>query len=596
MKKRTLKKYTKAGLVSPTGATVSPDAIGAGITFGTEMIAGLLPDNIYIDSEGNQLGSAASTGETSLKYGGQGAALGTMIAPGIGTAIGAGAGLLYGAYAGNKENLEMEKLKKQADDRITNKNINRIANRSYNWGTPTVNTSNNMVFGKGGVLNQDNPNANAELELQETFQLPDGSVGNVDGPSHKNGGIAVDLPEGTRIWSDKLKHNGKTFAKHTKPITSKIAKLEKQIAKNPVNSEAKENSITLLNDQLDYYFDTQETNKTNNEMKKSFRKGGMVKYANGGTNPYDPFNQAVEYQNWENSNKPIVANTLLPENTPRVNAKNIFSQGTINPDNPSARKTLGVQADQLPLGQPLGSTTNEGMDNLGFTPQTSKSSWLKDNYGMVGQVGSGLLSAGIQSNRINKLARPRTLADVRLSDKVANPNLVDYSAERGAIDRAALNAMSEAQRGFGSSASAQAFKNKARLNQLEGTGRSFQAQENANAQIKNQFLGARSEAAMKESMINNEIDKYNLENIYGFDTMKAGQKNAITANVANLAGQTFGKQTEYKNQLEAANILANQYDPSVINDMIKNGQLKYENGKLVKARNGGTIKKRSFKK
>ena len=49
--------------------------------------------------------------------------------------------------------------------------------------------------------------------------------------------IAVDLPEGTRIWSDKLKHNGKTFAKHTKPITNTIAKIEKQIEKNPVNRD-----------------------------------------------------------------------------------------------------------------------------------------------------------------------------------------------------------------------------------------------------------------------------------------------------------------------------------------------------------------------
>jgi hypothetical protein len=158
-----------------------------------------------------------------------------------------------------------------------------------------------------------------------------------------------------------------------------------------------------------------------------------------------------------------------------------------------------------------------------------------------------------------------------------------------------LNAMGEAQRGFGSSAAAQAFKNKARLNTLEGTGKSYQSQENANAQILNAANMARQEAAMREAMMNNEIEKYNLENVYGYDTMTKAQKNAITAMLGNTAGQTFGKQTDYANQMEQANILSNQYDQSVLNDMIKNGKLKVVDGKIVKAEYGGMMK-RSFRK
>jgi hypothetical protein len=154
--------------------------------------------------------------------------------------------------------------------------------------------------------------------------------------------------------------------------------------------------------------------------------------------------------------------------------------------------------------------------------------------------------------------------------------------------------MGEAQRGFGSSAAAQAFKNKARLNTLEGTGKSYQSQENTNAQIRNAANMARQEAGMKEAMMNNEISKYNLENVYGYDTMTTAQKNAITAMLGNTAGQTFGKQTDYANQMEQANILSNQYDPSVLNDMIKNGKLKVVDGKIVRAEYGGMIK-RSFR-
>ena len=267
----------------------------------------------------------------------------------------------------------------------------------------------------------------------------------------------------------------------------------------------------------------------------------------------------------------------------------------------------------IPKGLSPEEAAKAGMDNLGFTPAKPSffdkaGNFVKNNPGLVGQLGTAALTAGTQMNRINRLARPRTLADVRLRDSVANPNLVDYSAERNAIDRAALTGMAEAQRGFGSSAAAQAFKNKARLNQLEGTGRSFQGQENANAQIKNQFLAARQEAAMKEAMMNNDISKYNLENVYGYDTMTTAQKNAITAMLGNTAGQAFGKQTDYKNQLAQANIMANMSDRTVLRDtirgnkdladaMLKAGKISQDmyNDALGIKMYGGTIK-RSFRK
>lgn len=492
-----------------------------------------------------------------------------------------GVGTLAEATGLNKKIFGESVYDKEAKDRTFQeenfKNYNRM-NTTANWGNPSIATSNNMIFDEGGMVIRNNqPNANAELELQETAQLPNGEVFNVDAPSHENGGIALNLPEGTRIWSDRLKYNGKTFANHTKPITNKIAKLEDKIVVGDANSKVKENTVMLLNKQLDHFFNIQETNKQNNEMKKSFRKGGVVKYANGGTNPYDPFNQSDLYNKWENANQSVVRNNNSTYYTPE---KSKFS----------TPYDMEYQTKNMPIS-PFG-TSDEADEEE--TPE--KKSWLAENSGQIGQVGSSLLSAGIQSRRINKLAKPRTLSNVRLADKVVNPSLVDYSAERNAIDRVSLTSMDEAQKGFGSSAATQAFKNKARLNALEGTGRSFQNQSNVNTQIKNAANMARQEAAMKEAMINNEIEKYNLENVYGFDTMKVGQKNAITASLANTAGQVFGNQTTYKNQLEAANILANQYDPSVINDMIKNGSLKYENGKLVKARYGGTMKKRSFRK
>ena len=282
-----LNKYQDAGVVKPssTGANVSA---GIGIANAAmPMIEELIPDKRYTDSEGNDLGSRKSVGESALGSAAQGAMLGANPAlaaatGGLSIVAGAVIGGGYGAIKGSMEKDKMDKLQEEAETRINNKNINKRANASYNWGMPNINTSQEMQFVQGGmVLDYNDPNANAELELQETFQMPNGQVGMVDGPSHENGGIAVDLPEGTRIWSDKLKYGGKTFAKHTKPITSKITRLEKEIEEAPINSEAKRNSVMLLNKQLDHYFDVQETNKEANEMKRTFKNGGMIKRADG---------------------------------------------------------------------------------------------------------------------------------------------------------------------------------------------------------------------------------------------------------------------------------------------------------------------------
>ncbi len=330
--------------------------------------------------------------------------------------------------------------------------------------------------------------------------------------------------------------------------------------------------------------------------------GGLVKYEVGG-----PFEQDEEY--------------LTGYGTPNATSDPFNYESSFNFSKPltwqfNNRTDLEpTQPAQITM-QPDGRTSVTGSQqeilslvNPPSQPLQPKSNWFKDNSNAIGQLAPGLISAGVQSNRINKLARPRTLADVRLRENVANPNLVDYSAERNAIDRTALTAMEQAQRGFGSSAAAQAFKNKARLNQLEGTGRSFQGQENANTQIRNQFLAARQEAAMKEAMMNNEIDKYNLENVYGYDTMTTAQKNAITAMLGNTAGQAFGKQSDYANQLAQANIMANMSDRTVLRDTIRGNKkladAMLEAGKISQdmyndalgiKMYGGKIKKRSFRK
>jgi hypothetical protein len=306
-----------------------------------------------------------------------------------------------------------------------------------------------------------------------------------------------------------------------------------------------------------------------------------INFPNSPANPnyvkpaaFDPFNVSK----WTDMNNPMdriqktVGNKLVPTLPQRVGTGNygefyLPKKGQAYTD--AVVQNSQVTPEEIQQANAMGNFptgVNNTTEPSGFFNKAGQ--FIQDNPGLIGQLGTAAITAGAQMNRINKLARPRTLGDVRLTDKVVNPNLVDYSAERQAYNRMGLNAMDEAQRGFGSSAAAQAFKNKARLNTLEGTGKSYQSQENTNAQIRNAANMARQEAGMREAMMNNEIDKYNLENVYGYDTMTTAQKNAITAMLGNTAGQTFGKQTDYANQLEQAKILANARENTVNFDTI----------------------------
>jgi hypothetical protein len=69
-----------------------------------------------------------------------------------------------------------------------------------------------------------------ELEKQEVYQEPDGDMGQVNGPSHAEGGVPMQLPENSFIWSDKLKtRKGTTFADEAARLGRMKAKYEKII-------------------------------------------------------------------------------------------------------------------------------------------------------------------------------------------------------------------------------------------------------------------------------------------------------------------------------------------------------------------------------
>lgn len=273
-KKGGLVKYENAGTISEGMSAKKPSLLAAGTGLAAsslELGLDFVPQKNYTDADGNVIGSVDTKGVSIGKGAARGAQMGAAAGP-IGMAIGAIGGGIMGAVNNDKEQKQLDLYQKQQNRNIFTKRIMGGANNSL----PLIETSNTELYPHGGTINKDHPNANAELELNEQFQLPDGTVGEVDGPSHDEGGIEVALPEGTRVYSDRLKMGNKTFAQLTKPINNKIAKLDKK-----PESTAKKNTLALFNKQLDELFTIQESMKTEEQVKK-FSKGGLVKYLPGG--------------------------------------------------------------------------------------------------------------------------------------------------------------------------------------------------------------------------------------------------------------------------------------------------------------------------
>lgn len=104
-------------------------------------------------------------------------------------------------------------------------------------------------FAKGGTVN----NPRVEVEGQEVVELPNGQVGKFQGPSHEDGGIKTNLPEGTDIYSKRIKVEGKTMAERKLSRERKIKTLEKLIEKNPLDKTLRETlkKVQENNDFLD---------------------------------------------------------------------------------------------------------------------------------------------------------------------------------------------------------------------------------------------------------------------------------------------------------------------------------------------------------
>ena len=93
----------------------------------------------------------------------------------------------------------------------------------------------NSVLASGGQVNS----IPVEVEGGEVGQLPSGQMMDFSGPNHESGGINTILPEGTEIYSKRIKVNGKTMAERKKKREKLLAMLQKRLAQRPSDAITK---------------------------------------------------------------------------------------------------------------------------------------------------------------------------------------------------------------------------------------------------------------------------------------------------------------------------------------------------------------------
>jgi hypothetical protein len=562
---------TDAGSGS-SGSMNMAGAVQLGSMAGNALL-GLIPDKTMTDSEGNVLGSYETKGEAIGKGALSGAAAGAQFG-----LIGAGVGALVGGTMGFVNQRKDEKDLKEVQSAANQKIVGRKITGGPNSQVPVLSTNNNNMYPYGGTINDDQFGAIAELELQEQMQLPDGTVMGVDGPSHEQGGIEVNVPEGTRVFSDRLKNGKRTFAQDAKSINSKIAKLDKK-----PNSQAKTNTEMLFNQQLDNLFNTQEEMKIvkeKNKQRKLFAKGGTIPPSHNGMYPAHNVRimkdgGLMHYAGVDNNTPSIIQPANVP--TPFIKFGGYNNPYDYNyMTNPNI-KNLKEDARTAAAKASFYDNTAREAD------LESLNSSFKISPQQVGYTAQGL-NAILQNQQINKIAPPRTIKDVAFSAG-RGPSYVDYSGERAAIDAETVGARRGVNLGSGSYSTQAANLQKIRNQQMMNKGRSLQTERNANAQLDNAYAGAQAAAYNQGVQANLGIDQYNLENLYNYNLWKAGNKMKIIGSSGDNFNNMINNQIAKDNQMAYWNVMKNMYSGNVGRDI-----------GMPKGKYGGTVKKRSLKK
>lgn len=141
-----------------------------------------------------------------------------------------------------------------------------------------------QLFEMGGINNyKAEYGANVEVEDKELIQLPNGLSDTIYGKTHSEGGEKMNLPQDSKVFSEKLKipikGKKKSFSKIAKPFETKkdIEHLESPTSDN-INKKTAELNIALKNNVLDGIFEIQENSKMSGLFGKKVQQETINNY------------------------------------------------------------------------------------------------------------------------------------------------------------------------------------------------------------------------------------------------------------------------------------------------------------------------------
>ncbi len=135
----------------------------------------------------------------------------------------------------------------------------------------------------GNINDYKSNNGNVLTENKEVAQLPNGLIDTMYGDTHQaeSGGIQMDLPNSTKIFSEKLKHpeEKKSFARLAKKFETKkdIEHLENPLS-DKINIATANLNIAAKNELSDNLFNTQEKFKLKGTFGKAIKKEAMKEH------------------------------------------------------------------------------------------------------------------------------------------------------------------------------------------------------------------------------------------------------------------------------------------------------------------------------
>lgn len=103
-----------------------------------------------------------------------------------------------------------------------------------------------------GAYGNSQQNVPIEVEGGETAQLPNGQMIGFNGASHEYGGIDVDLPEGTEIYSQRLTRNGQTLADRKVEREEKMKRATQKVRDRVKEDKLAQNTLERLQMINDY--------------------------------------------------------------------------------------------------------------------------------------------------------------------------------------------------------------------------------------------------------------------------------------------------------------------------------------------------------